>query len=46
VLKIQLELYRNLVAGIPSSDQLEGMKKPELVEQLVKAVNYFQGSQN
>jgi hypothetical protein len=41
VLKIQLELYRNLVAGIPSSDQLEGMKKPELVEQLVKAVNYF-----
>ena len=41
VLKTQLELYRQLVSGIPTSDQLEGKKKTELVELLVEAVNQY-----
>ena len=41
VLKNQLELYRQLVPGIPTSDQLERKKKAELVEMLVLAVNNY-----
>ena len=39
VLKVQLELYRNLVPDISASDQLEGKKKNELVDFLVNTVN-------
>ena len=41
VLKVQPELYRQLVLGIPTSNQLEGMKKYELVDLLVNAINLF-----
>jgi hypothetical protein len=44
MLKVQLELYRNLVPGIPASDQLEGKKKNELVDLLVNAVNQYKSS--
>jgi len=44
VLKVQLELYRNLVPDIPAPDQLEGKKKNELVDLLVNAVNQYKSS--
>jgi hypothetical protein len=44
MLKVQLELYRNLVPGIPASGQLEGKKKNELVDLLVNAVNQYKSS--
>jgi hypothetical protein len=43
MLRMQLELYRQLVPNIPPSDQLEGKKKSELAELLVKAVNQCKG---
>src|ERR1700759_945397 len=46
VLKMQLELYRNLLPDIPTSDQLEEKKKAELVELLVDAVNHYKSLQN
>jgi hypothetical protein len=46
VLKAQLELYRQLVPSMPMSDQLEGMKKAELVNLLVDAVNHYTSSQS
>jgi hypothetical protein len=45
VLKSQLELYRQLVPGIPTSHQLEGKKNTELVELLVEAVNKYRAQQ-
>ena len=46
VLKVQLELYRNLVPGIPTLDQLESKKKTELVDLLVNAVKHYQSLQD
>jgi hypothetical protein len=45
VLKVQLELYRKLVPGIPTPVQLEGKKRDEFVDLLVNAVNHYKSSQ-
>jgi hypothetical protein len=45
VLKVQLELYRKLVPGIPTPVQLEGKKRDELIDLLVNAVNHYKSSQ-
>ena len=46
VIKVQLELCRNLVPGIPTPDQLESKKKTEPVDLLVNAVKHYQSLQN
>jgi hypothetical protein len=46
VLKTQLELYRQCLPNMPTPEQMEGMKKPELVNLLLDAVNYYTSSQS
>jgi hypothetical protein len=46
VLKAQLELYRQCLSNMPISEQMEGMKKPELVNLLLDAVNHYTSSQS
>jgi len=45
VLKAQLELYRQCLPNMPISEQMEGIKKPELVNLLLDAVNHYTSSQ-
>src|SRR5882762_2396228 len=46
VLKALLELYGQCLPNMPISEQMEGMKKPELVNLLLDAINHYTSSQS